>query len=195
MIKRLLFPDVNTSPSLTGTSNCSCMELVWGTGKHLSASDCDFSNLEYWCETLPLGKMTDFAATDLGAPIVSKKLKKILDDLGVQAQYFPVSIAEKRDAQPKQGYYAMNIIGMVDCIDFDASDLEVEEEDGEIVDIIDVGTVVLKNEHFGNMYRMYMFERVIVVEGDLAEKLQDINVQGMKLMEPEKWDGILNEKD
>ncbi len=38
----------------------------------------------------------------------------------------------------------MNIIGLVDCIDFAASDLEVEEEDGEVVDIEEVGTMVLK---------------------------------------------------
>lgn len=194
MTKLLLFPDVDTSPSLTGTSNCSCMELIWEKGRLLSASDYDLSNLEFWCETLPLGEMTDFAATDLGAPVVSEKLKKVLDDLGVTAQYFPASIAEKRSAQPRQGYYVMNIIGLVDCIDFAASDLEVEEEDGEVVDIEEVSTMVLKEESFGDIYRMHMFERVIVLEGRIADNLQRLGVSGMKLIKPEKWDGILSEK-
>lgn len=194
MTKLLLFPDVDTSPSLTSTSACTCTELIWEEGRFLSPSDYDFSNLEFWCETLPTGEMTDFAATDLGAPIVSENLKKVLDDLGVEAQYFPAKIIEKSGGQPKQGYYAMNVIGLVDCIDFGASDLEVEEEDGEVVDIEEVGTMVLKEESFGSIYRMYMFERVIVLEGYVADKLQRLGVSGMKLIKPERWDGILSEK-
>lgn len=194
MTKLLLFPDIDTSPSLTATPNCTCTELVWEEGRILSPSECDFSNLQFRCETLPTGGMTDFSVTDSGAPIVSERLKALLHDLGVNVQYFPVSIVEVAGSQPKQGYYAVNIVGLVDCIDFGASELEVEEEDGEIVDIIEVGTIALKNERFGDMYRMYMFERVIVVEGSLAEKLQSLQIPGMKLMEPKKWDGIASEK-
>lgn len=194
MTKLLLFPDVDTSPNLTSTSACTCTELIWEEGRFLSPSDYDFSNLVFWCETLPTGEMTDFAATDLGAPIVSENLKEVLDDLGVEAQYFPAKIIEESGGQPKQGCYAMNVIGLVDCIDFGASDLEVEEEDGEVVDIEEVGTIVLKEESFGSIYRVYMFERVIVLEGYIADKLQRLGVSGMKLIKPERWDGILSEK-
>jgi len=176
MRKLLLFPDIETSPSLTATPNCTCIESIWQEGRMFSPSEYNFSNLEFKCETLPNGEMTDFSTTDLGAPIVSEKLKKLLDSLKVQLQYFPVNIIEKEAAQPSQGYYAINIVGLVNCIDFYASDLEVEEEDGEIVDIIDVGTVVLKDQNFGEIYRIFMFERVIVIEGYLAEKLQELGI-------------------
>jgi hypothetical protein len=194
MTKLLLFPDIDTSPSLTATPSCTCAELIWEEGRVLSPSECDFSNLEFRCETLPSGEMTDFAVTDSGAPIVSERLKAMLREMNVNVQYFPVRIIEKSGSQSKQGYYAINIVGLVDCIDFGASDLVVEEEEGEIVDVVEVGTLVLKNESFGDLYRMYMFERVIVVEGHFAEKLQSLGIKGMKLMRPEKWDGIASEK-
>ncbi len=195
MSKLLLFPDIETSPSLTSTLNCTCIEPVWQSGHSLSSSEYDFSNLEFKCETLPIGGMTHFSASDLGAPIVSGKLKDLLDNLKVPVQYFPVSIVEIEGAQTVQGFYAINVIGLVNCIDFNKSDLEVEEEDGEIVDIIDVGTMVLKDKRYGEIYRMYMFERVIVVEGYVADKLQELGISGMKLIQPEKWDGIASEKD
>ncbi len=194
MSKLLLFPDIDTSPSLTATSNCTCIESIWQEGRILSSSEYNFSNLEFKCETLPNGKMTDFSTTDLGAPIVSERLKNLLDNMKIQLQYFPVSIIEKEGAQPSSGYYAINIVGLVNCIDFDSSDLEIEEEDGEIVDIIDVGTVVLKDQNFGEIYRLFLFERVIVIEGYFAQSLQEIGISGMKLIEPEKWNGIASEK-
>ncbi len=195
MSKLLLFPDIETSPSLTSTSNCTCIEPVWQSGHSISSSEYDFSNLEFKCETLPTGRMTHFSTSDLGAPIVSGKLKDLLDSLMVPVQYFPVSIIEKEGAQAVQGFYAINVMGLIKCIDFNKSDLEVEEEDGEIVDIIDVGTMVLKDKRYGEIYRMYMFERVIVVEGYVADKLQELEISGMKLIQPEKWDGIASEKN
>lgn len=195
MSKILLFPDIETSPSLTATTNCTCVEPIWQEGRMLSHSEYNFTNLEFRCETLPNGEMTDFSATDLGAPIVSEKLKNMLDSLNIQLQYFPVRVIEKEGAQPIQGFYAINIIGLVNCIDFDASDLEIEEDDGEIADIVDVRTIILKNQDFGDIYRLYMFERVIIIEGHLAKKLHELNISGMKLVEPEKWDGIASEKE
>ncbi|MCW8877856.1 MAG: hypothetical protein OQJ89_05280 [Kangiellaceae bacterium] len=183
MNKLLLFPDIDKSPSLAATPNCSCDELIWEEGLLLTEQEHDFSNLEFICETT--GKVTDFLATDMGAPIVSLKLKTLFDGLDIQAQYFPAKIIEKNGAEPKGGLFAMNVIGMVNCIDFNASDLDVEEEDGEIVDIEEVNTLKLKEDSFGEIYRLYMFERVIVVEDFVAKKLNALNIQGMKLIEPE----------
>lgn len=194
MTKLLLFPDIETSPSLTSTPSGTRTGLIWAEGRRFLPSEYDFSNLEFVCETLPTGEMTDFAAADIGAPIVSEKLKTVLDRFDVPVQYFPVDIYETEGVRPSQEYYAMNILEMADCIDFDASELDVEKEDGEIVDILEVGTMVLKDDSFGDMYRMDMFWRVIVVEGQLAEKLRDLDVPGMKLIQPEKWNGIASEK-
>ncbi len=194
MNKLLLFPDIETSPSLTATSNCTCNESIWQEGRILSSHEYNFSNLEFKCETLPNKKITDFSVTDLGAPIISEKLKNLFDGLKLDLQYFPASIIKKDGALPSEGYYAVNIPGLVNCIDFNASDLDVEEEDGEIVDIIDVRTIVMKDKSYGEIYRLYMFERVIVIEGYIAEKLQTLGISGMKLIKPENWDGIASEK-
>ena len=195
MKKLLIFPDVDTSPSLTPTPNSTCNELIWEDGVLIPYGDYDFSNLEFRCETLPSGKMTDFAVVDIGAPIVSEKTKNLFESLGLQMQYFPASVVESKSEKPMLGYYAVNIIGLVNCINFEESDLELEEEDGEIIDLNNVGTLKLKSESFGDIYRMYLRERVIIVEGEIAEQLAIANISGMKLMEPERWDGILNEKD
>lgn len=194
MNKLLVFPDIKTSPSLTPTHSCSCKNAIWEEGRILGTDEYDFSNLEFICETLPSGKMTDFAASDTGAPIISGQLKAVFEEMRLPFQYFPVKILEKNGAQPILNYYAINIVGLINSIDIDASEMEVEEEDGELVDIIEVETLVLKDIPVAEVYRLYLFERVIVVQGQLADKLLDLNVSGMKLIAPERWDGIASEK-
>ncbi len=194
MPSRLIFPDLENSPALTGSDNCSCHEHIWQDGHIINLNDYDLSNLEFVCETLPEFGMTDFVVTDLGCPIVSSRLKDILEVAADNINYYPARIIERVGEPPLTGYFAANIIGMIDCIDFEKSELEVEEEDGEIIDIDDVETLVLKEQGFARIYRMHLFERVIVADEKLSDMLISSNISGMKLVEPEKWDGFVGEK-
>ena len=195
MNKSLIFPNLEESPCITGSDNCSCIEMIWQTGHYIDKNQYDLSRLEFICETLPLGHFTEFAVTDLGCPIVSDQLKNILDTAGVNnVEYFPATIIEKTDTLPLTNYYAINILGLVNCIDFEQSDLEVEEEDGEIVDIDEVNQLILNDRSYGHIYRLFMFERVIVIEEALEEKLSAILISGMNIVKPENWDGFAGEK-
>lgn len=195
MKKSLLFPDLETSPCLTGSDNCSCFEMIWQTGHLIDRKQFNLNNLEFICETLPNDKLSDFAVTDLGAPIVSDRVKKILDDhLVDNIEYFPARIITRAGATPINNYFMMNILGLLDCIDFESSDLEVEEEDGEVVDIDSVNELILKDKSYGSIYRMYFFERVIVLEEPLRQALSSANITGMKIVSPEMWDGFAGEK-
>ncbi len=195
MTKKLLFPDLDTSPSLTGTENCSCFELIWETGSPIQQDDYDLSRLEFICESLPTGKLTEFAVTDTGCLIVSEELKSFLDSQGVDnIDYYPATVIEKPGTDPKHGYFACNILGMVNCIDFDKSDLDVEMEDGEVLFIDEVNTLVLNPKNYGLIYRLYYYERVIVLEDSLALSLASKGFSGMKIIAPENWDGFAGEK-
>ncbi|WP_020405067.1 imm11 family protein [Hahella ganghwensis] len=195
MTKKLLFPDIERSPNISGSDNCTCYEPIWQRGKPINQNNYDLSRLEFICENLPLGKMTDFAVTDVGCPIVSSALKNVLDQLGVDnIDYYPATVIEKPGAEPLQGFFACNILGMVNCIDFDASDLVVEIEEGEVVDIYEVETLVLNSKNYGLIYRVYFYERVIALEDPLASSLASQGFSGLKIMAPENWDGFAGEK-
>jgi hypothetical protein len=79
----LLCPDMEVSPSITLTENGSCFEAVWETGAAIDKTKYDLSRLEFICETLPAGKFPDFAISDMSCPVVSARLKQLLDTNGV----------------------------------------------------------------------------------------------------------------
>jgi len=192
--KLLLFPDLSTSPSLRATQQCSCNEFIWEECKLFQENEFDFSKLEYQLEAKQEGLLPDFLAADNGTPIISASVKQLFDKFQIKAQYFPAQILDSSGSSIIGEYFVINIIEMHDCIDFNTSIMKVEKENDEIVDIIEIDTIRLKNKSYGLLYRMYLFERVIVVEGSLAKKLQYEDFTGMKLIIPEKWDGIASEK-
>lgn len=51
-----------------------------------------------------------------------KALKEIFDKLGVDnIQYFPVTVHDQNTNKMERGYYLVNIIGLLDCVDTDRS--------------------------------------------------------------------------
>ncbi|WLQ16149.1 hypothetical protein O5O45_09505 [Hahella aquimaris] len=195
MTKKLLFPDLERSPAITGTDNCTCYGMIWETGKPLNPNNHDLSRLEFICERRHKGKLTDFAVSDAGCPIVSKTLKDFLDNLGVDnIDYYPATVLKKAGAEPNHDYFACNIKGMANCIDFEKSELEIEMEDEEVMFIHEVDTLVLNSKSYGTIYRLYYYERVIVLEDPLAAALASSGFTGMKIITPENWDGFAGEK-
>ncbi len=82
-MQKLLFPNVEVAPNITMNVNASCFETIWEDGAVIDTLEYDLSRLEFICEKLPCGKMTDFAVSDMGCPIVSQRLKDTFEDYGI----------------------------------------------------------------------------------------------------------------
>lgn len=50
--------------------------------------------------------------------IVSEKLKRVFDDVGVRAQYFKVPVVGPRGRRLKKRYFYANLLTVVDCLDW-----------------------------------------------------------------------------
>ena len=197
MSQHLLCPNTDSSPDLRMSDNGSCNEIIWRTGHKLPLVEYDLSNLEFLCETLPSGEMTDYAVSDMGCSVVSERFKQFLDSLNINTiEYFPATVIEQEGEPAKQGYYAANILGLIDCIDKDASDMDAEPNDeGEITIIWSIDKLVLKQTPFSQepIHRGAHFTRLILINELTKQQIEESGLTGIRLVAPERWDGINGE--
>ena len=193
----LLCPDMEISPDITMTDNGSCFDLIWETGHLIDQTEQNLSVLEFICETLPTGYFPDYAVSDFGCPIVSKRLKNLLDKSGVDnIEYFPASIIEKAGKTPNSDYYALNIIGLVDCIDTENSLYRGDVDDGVVTGISRIRKLKLKmpERNFGSIFRPHLFRRIIIIDSKFQELFKHVGIEGARFIKPERWDGFNGEK-
>lgn len=197
MLYHLLFPNTDTSPDIRISGNGSCNEMIWENGIKINPDEHDLSNLEFICETLPSGAMTDYAVSDMGCSVVSERLKQYFDKLGLKnVQYFPATVIEKEGGIAKTGYYAANIVGLIDCIDVNESEMDSELDDnGELTVIWSIDQLVLKEKisYQEPLFRPAYFTGIILLAEILKQKLEESDMTGIRIVVPERWDGINGE--
>ncbi len=196
-MQKLLFPDSETAPNITLSDNGSCFETIWEDGTFINTQEHDLSRLEFICEDLPSGEMTEFAVSDMGCLIVSQRLKNAFVKYGINnIDFFPATIIERTGEQPKAGFYAANIIGLVACINTDESEFRGRVVDGELKGIRRITKLVLDNPEpiASYIYRVYLFRRLIVLSGNALKLFGENNFSGVKIVEPSRWDGFAGEK-
>jgi len=197
MSKLILCPNTDVSPDIRVSDNGSCNKMIWENGKVINADKYDLSKLEFICEKPRPGGMTDYAVSDMGCSVVSERFKNLLLSLGVDnVQYYKASVIEIEGGPAKEGYYAANIIGLVDCIDRDSSEMRADYDDDGSLDIIyGISKLVLTEPlpECGIMFRAYPFTRLILIDENLKEKFEASGITGYRLISPEKWDGFNGE--
>lgn len=193
----LLCPDTEISPEITLTENGSCFETIWEDGEFIDQTDYDLSRLEFICETLPTGKIPDYAVSDMGCPVISEKLKSLLEANGVDnIEYFPATIIKKKGQLSEGRFYAANIIGLVDCIDKDLSEFRGYEDEGELKGIFSIDKLALIEGAVNSihLYRAHLFWRIIIIQDKFKKIFEDAGIKGVKFIVPERWDGYNGEK-
>lgn len=195
-MQKLLFPDIKKAPLLTYSDTSSCSEIIWEEGERIDKKAFDLTNLVFVCETLPINKMTDFSVTDTGCIIISGRLKSaLLNNGGNHLSYYPASVVERTGEKPKNGFYAVNIETLVDCIDIERSQFKGRIIDGELRGIRRIHQLFLTTpiSPVSSIYRVKLFRRLIVVSDDLITLFESNEFSGMKLVEPTLWDGFCGE--
>lgn len=197
MAKLILCPDKKVSPQITIHNKGFCPGMIWEDGHPINVNNNNISQLIFICETLPKGCFPDYAVSDMGCSVVSTRLKLLLESLGINnIEYFQASVVERDGESPKQGYYAANIIGLEDCIDLDASEIDAEEDkNGERSIIYSIDKLVLK-KNMGEEYtlcRTKHFTRLIMIEENLTTHFEKAGIKGVKFILPSRWDGFNGE--
>lgn len=196
MTKLILCPDQIVSPQITIHADGFCPGMIWEDGHSININENNLSQLQFICETLPQGSLPDYAVSDMGCSVVSGRLKLLLESLGINnIQYFQASIIEREDEAPKQGYYAANIIGLADCIDTDASQMDAEEGNNGELCIYSIDKLILKNNPVEDyaLCRANHFTRLILIEEGLVINFEQAGIKGIKFISPSRWDGFNGE--
>lgn len=191
----ILCPNTTVSPDLTYSATTSCNELIWLTG-HPIPKEYDLSNLEFLCESLPSGRLTDFAISDVGCPVASEAFIRILRDNGIDnIEVFPASIRLTEQSEPVHGFYAINVLGIVDVIDQDNSIMDFENEDGNLA-IYFIDKLVLKPDCDSHalIYRPRGYRTRILIANRFKQLLDQCGIVGALMVTPDKWDGFNGEK-
>lgn len=197
MKRFILCPNTDVSPALTMSDRASNDEMIWEDGHIIDPTDYDLSRLEFLCERLPSGRMTDYAVSDTGCPVVSQGFRECLDDLGVDSiQYFDASVIGREGDAPQRGYYAANVLGLIDCIDLDASEMDADEDaNGEKTIIFRIDHLVLKTDPLElRLYRAAHFSQIILALESVKNEAERRGLVGVRFIEPERWDGFYGER-
>ena len=79
----------------------------------------------YMNEDHPGMRLVDFVANHLTYLIVSDDVKQVLEQEGVQnIEYLPVSIYDQKKRLASSEYFILNVLGTVDCLDYEKSEYE-----------------------------------------------------------------------
>jgi hypothetical protein len=178
--------DVTTSSILSDDS--SCQEPIWEDGTIINNDDHDLSHLCFVSETPHIQPFPDFSRDGHGCPVFSQRLKNLFEMQGIgNIQYFPAKIVEYNSQERKNGYYAANILGLVNCVDREKSKFK-QTSSGNIKKL---KSLVIDENTPRDLYifRLGEVQRVILINARFKEILKDAAITGLQLIPAEQWDG------
>lgn len=136
-------------------------------------------------------KLLDFVSNTLSLLIASKKVKDLLDSVGVDnCEYLPVVVKDHKDKVVGPEYFIIHPLGGEDGIDLEKSVYDKEPFDES--EIERVRTLALKTEVISQRARLFRFKplmRHYVVDETVAKALEAGKVTGYRLLPAEGWNG------
>ena len=164
--------------SLLGHTKKSGSHL-WVSGKPLTEL---YSDDTFYVES-SMGTDTELPDFfDSVAPLMSQRLFKALNDLGVDNLVsYPVKIKNKGTGETFDNYLAVNVIGLVDAINIGASDIEDEDTFHS--------TVIDENKTMGMLcFRLFHGPTLLMIRDDIANTLIGMNLKGVLIIKSEDYD-------
>jgi hypothetical protein len=125
-------------------------------------------------------------STRLGL-LINKKIRDVLDTLNINnIEYYSTRLINKSNSEIDEDYKIANIIGKIECVDKENSELEFYT-DGEIEFIDKLVLNLGKDKHYGHIFRMSEFLPLIVISNSLKIKLEEKNITGFKIYAPKDF--------
>ncbi|MCY1073682.1 imm11 family protein [Archangium lansingense] len=136
-------------------------------------------------------KLFDFVANTLSLLIVSKKVRDLLDAVGVEGcEYMPIGVRDHKDKLVGPDYFIVHPLGGEDGVDLEKSVYDKDPFDEKQIHV--VRKLVLKKEEISpnaRLFRLKPLMRDYVVDQTVAEALQKSGVTGFRLLAADGWNG------
>lgn len=136
-------------------------------------------------------KLEDFQPNTLGALIVSRRVRELLDGLGVKnAEYLPVAVKDHQDQVVAPDYAILNLVGAEPAIDLEASAVEMGSVDKEQLSSIE--RLVLDHGAISpdaKIFRCTARRRLFMIRDDVKAAFEEAGLTGYRLFAADGWDG------
>ncbi len=117
--------------------------------------------------------------------VISERIKRILEEFNVFAEYFPLNIVYQGAPYTKREFYFANIIDHVDCFDFAKSVFTYHKKDSSIATGIESLVIDEAKTAGHHLFRIAKVSGVIVcVSDELAASIEAAHVTGVKFLPP-----------
>ncbi len=136
-------------------------------------------------------KLEDFQPNTLGALIVSRRVRELLDGLGVKnAEYLPVAVKDHASQVAAPDYAILNLIGAEPAIDMNASVVVMDDlEQDQIYKIkklvVDRGAISPDVKIFRCTARRLLY----MIRDDVKAAFEKAGLTGYRLFAADGWNG------
>ncbi|MGV3613134.1 MAG: Imm43 family immunity protein [Fluviicola sp.] len=112
--------------------------------------------------------------------VFSERIREIINKYETRIQYFEINVLnEKKEFITSKQFKLVNLLHIVDAIDYDKSELDIEDGD-----IFSIDCLILKdNFNFLPIFRLNGFKTLVLVREDLAQEMVNSNCTGIEFYE------------
>lgn len=132
----------------------------------------------------------DYFMVGAGMPIISERIKSVLDHFQVNAEFIPVRIVfENAEFREKQ-YWFMNVLEMLDVLDRNRGQYTYWSDPQFVTHVDKIKKLAIDEEKAADraLFRIAKgAEYIIAVNDALAESLSSHGITGLHFVKPEAW--------
>lgn len=125
-----------------------------------------------------------------GMFVVSDRLKEVLEQFSVHAEFLDVRILFGREEYTDQKFYCCNILDAVDCFDHNRGECTFHDSDG-FTDHIDKIKKLAIDEEKASSYHLFCIakggEYIICASDALADAIRVAGLTGIMFVGPDAW--------
>ncbi|MCX4030505.1 imm11 family protein [Spartinivicinus marinus] len=119
--------------------------------------------------------------------LIHNRVKSVLDDLEVNnIQYYQTRLINKDSKEENGNYKLANIVGRINCLDYDKSEL-VMRDDGSIKFIDKLVFQYFDNKDSLEIFRLAKFLPIVIVSDKIKKKLEKHKFTGIVFYKPEDY--------
>jgi hypothetical protein len=124
--------------------------------------------------------------------VISGKAKQLIEqETAGKIEFLPMKIINHKGRLASDDYFVVNPLDIVDCIDKDASSVELDSLNTEMID--GCAQLVLKEDVIPQelkIFRTKFWRGMILIRRELAQKMEKAGLTCMSFTEPTKYTGM-----
>jgi hypothetical protein len=166
-------------------------DYMFGEGIPLASKFPDDAYVQFSDNFPTLRKVKDFQPNVLQALIISPRARAIIQDLGVAAEFLPVSIKDHKGKVVAKDHAIVNLLGSVPAIDMKKSEYRLSALDKS--QISRIKRLVLDPGKLGKDAKMFRCTHnltLVLIRDDVRLAFEQAGLTGFVTLPAQDWDGL-----